>query len=233
MADFNSNKNNGKKTGLAGDDRNLVLVDKDFEEADFEDKVWLFWKRHGKKTVWAGVLIFVLCFAGIVWTQSKQIRAESLRETYAGLNDDAARAAFAKSHLSDPIAGTVLLELAAKQVEKKDFAGAAENYELAARVFEPVEVIARDRSRFAAAECLYRAGQAEKAEDILKSLAGTLETDETVRGQAMWALALVAYGKDDIETTNARLAEMDRALGQTNIYREQMRFLKDSDPRLK
>ena len=51
---------NDKQTfkGSAGDDRNLVLVDDDFQDADFEDKVWLFWRRHGKKTVAIAALVF-------------------------------------------------------------------------------------------------------------------------------------------------------------------------------
>lgn len=233
MADKFIPNNNEKKSKIAGDDRNLVLIDKDFEEADFEDKVWLFWKRHGKKIVALGVGIFVLCFAGIIWTQSKQIYVEGLQADYAALQDDAARLEFAKSHMSDAMAGTIFMTQAAQQVERKDFAGAAVNYELAAQVFEKGEVIARDRAKFAAAECFYKAGDVEKADAILKALAGTLETDETIRGQAMWTLALVAYNKGDIEATKAQFAEMDRALSQTNIYREQMRMLKESDAQLK
>ncbi|MCR5183835.1 MAG: hypothetical protein K6B46_03950 [Opitutales bacterium] len=232
-SDFISNNKKGKNSKIAGDDRNLVLVDKDFEEADFEDKVWLFWRRHGKKVVAAGVAVFLVCFAGIVWTQSRQIHVDGLQADYAALSDDEARLAFAREHIEDPMAGTIFMQQAARLASAKDFVAAAENYESASQVFAAGDALVRDRARFAAAECFYRAGQAEKAESILKSLAGTLETEETVRGQAMWTLALLAYSKGDIEGTKAQLAEMDRALGQTNIYREQMRSLKESDAQLR
>ena len=39
-------EDSSKKRPPSDDDRNLVVVDEDFANADAEDRLWLFWERN-------------------------------------------------------------------------------------------------------------------------------------------------------------------------------------------
>jgi len=71
----------------AGDDRNLVVVDEDFVNADTEDRLWLFWERN-KDTIVKGTfgLVFgILAFlAYFFWNES---RREELGEEFIACQD--------------------------------------------------------------------------------------------------------------------------------------------------
>ena len=120
-----------KFKGSAGDDRNLVLVDDDFQDADFEDKVWLFWRRHGKKTVAIAALVFFAALAVIVYTQLKQMHVYALQNEYAALSTADERRAFAREHLADPMSGTIFYALGNALYGESKFAEAAADYNAA------------------------------------------------------------------------------------------------------
>lgn len=225
-----------KFKGVAGDDRNLVLVDEDFQDADFEDKVWLFWRRHGKKTIAVAALIFFTALAVIIYTQSKKMHVLSLQNDYAVLKTDDERRAFAKENSADPMAGTIFYTLGNALFRDGKFAEAAADYNAAATVFAGLTdaeyVLPRDRAKFAEAVSLQKLGKADEASALLTALAGTLGTDETVRGQAMYNLAVNALAKDDLEAARNWLNEMDRALSPQNMWHEQKQNLLRMDPRL-
>lgn len=225
-----------KFKGAAGDDRNLVLVDDDFQDADFEDKVWLFWRRHGKKTVAVAALIFFAALAAIIYTQGKKIHVQSLQNDYALLKTDDERRAFARENTADPMAGTVFYMLGNTLFREGKFADAAADYHEAASVFSNLSgteyALPRDRARLAEAASLQKSGKQDEAVALLTALAGTLETDETIRGQAMYNLAVIALAKNDLETARNWLNEMDRALAPQNMWHAQKQNLLRIDPRL-
>lgn len=220
----------------AGDDRNLVLVDDDFQDADFEDKVWLFWRRHGKKTVIAAALVFFAALAVIIYTQGKKIHVQSLQNDYAELKTDDERRAFARENISDPMAGTVFYMLGNKLYGEGKFAEAAADYNASATVFAALSgaeyVMPRDRARLAEAASLQKAGKQKDAVECLTVLAGTLETDETIRGQAMYNLAVIALAEDNLEAARGWLDEMDRVLSSRNMWHAQKQNLLRIDRRL-
>lgn len=225
-----------KFKGAAGDDRNLVLVDDDFQDADFEDKVWLFWRRHGKKTIAVAALVFFVALAAIVYTQTKKMHVIALQSDYAALKTDDERRAFAKENITDPMAGTIFYALANTLFGEGKFAEAAADYNTAAAVFSGLTgaeyVLPRDRAKFAEAVSLRKLGKEDEATALLTTLAGTLETDETVRGQAMYNLAVNALAKNDLDTARNWLDEMDRALSAQNMWHAQKQNLLRMDPRL-
>lgn len=227
---------NEKHNGSAGDDRNLVLVDDDFQDADFEDKVWLFWRRHGKKTVAVAALIFFAALAAIIYTQSKKIHVLSLQSDYAELTTDDERRAFARENISDPMAGTILYTLGNTLFREGKFAEAAADYNAAASVFASQKdaeyALPRDRAKLAEAVSLQKAGKPAEASAMLTTLAGTLETDETVRGQAMYNLAVAALAENNLDTARNWIDEMDRALSAQNMWHAQKQNLLRMDPRL-
>lgn len=225
-----------KFKGSAGDDRNLVLVDDDFQDADFEDKVWLFWRRHGKKTIAIATLIFFAALAVIVYTQAKKMHVVSLQNDYAALKTDDERRAFARENTADPMAGTIFFALGNNLFREGKYAEAAEDYRAAATVFAALAgtefAMPRDRAKLAEAASLQKLGKQDEALALLAALAGTLETDETIRGQAMYNLAVTALDKDDLDTARSWLNEMDRALSPQNMWHAQKQSLLRIDPRL-
>ncbi len=59
----------------AGDDRNLVVVDEDFVNADAEDRLWLFWERNKGVIVKAttAVVVGILGYlAFFFWNESRR-----------------------------------------------------------------------------------------------------------------------------------------------------------------
>lgn len=229
-----SNKQNLKNA--AGDDRNLVLVDDDFQDADFEDKVWLFWRRHGKKTIAIAALVFFSALSVIIYTQGRKIHVESLQNEYAALATAEERRAFAVENSSDPMAGTIFYQLGNELAREGKFEAAAGEYQAAAAVYEKLQspdfALPRDRAKFSQAVALERAGQKEASQSLLKTLAGTLETDETVRGQAMYNLAVSALSAGDLETARNWLNEMDRALSAQNMWHTEKANLLRLEPKL-
>ena len=59
-----------------------------------------------------------------------------------------------------------------------------------------------------------------------------METEETVRGQAMYNLAVTALAQNDLDTARNWLDEMDRALSAQNMWHAQKQNLLRLDPRL-
>ena len=92
----------------AGDDRNLVVVDEDFANADAEDRLWLFWERNkgvivrGTTAVVVGIIAYLAYF---FWNES---RREALGEEFNACQDEAARRAFASRHPGEALAAVAL-----------------------------------------------------------------------------------------------------------------------------
>lgn len=224
-----------KKTG--GDDRNLVLVDDDFQDADFEDRVWLFWQRHGKKTIAAGVALFVAIIAAIVYVEVGKMRVAALEAEFAAAGTAEQKLAFARANESDPVAGTAFFAVGSEYAEAGKNAEAAEAFADAARVFSAFEGFEamRDRATVARAAALARTGTPEalaSAKEILKNLAGTPTADPLYRGQAMYELASLALAAGTLDEARLWIDEMDRSLDAANFWQERKRTLISIEPKL-
>lgn len=229
-------RENEKMKSVVGDDRNLVLVDDDFQDADFEDKVWLFWRRHGKKTVAAAVVVFLAAFSAIIYTQGKKMHVAALQNDYAALKTADERRAFAAAHTGDAMAGTIFYALGNEGFAEGKFVEAAADYAAAAAVFaeksEPEFALPRDRAKFSEAVALDKSGKKDDARERLVELASSLRTDETVRGQAMYNLAVLALSAGDVAVARKWLDEMDRALSPQNMWHSEKSNLIRLEPSL-
>lgn len=226
-----------KHASAAGDDRNLVLVDDDFQDADFEDRVWLFWQRHGKQTVALATTVFLAIIAAIVYVQVGKMKVAALQEEFATLNTPAEMLTFASENESDPIAGTAYFSAAGELAETGKFAEAAEAFANAARIFgdKPEFSAMRARAIIAQAASLAQTQAPEadtQAEDLLKALAGTPSADALYRGQAMYELAVLALADGNLPEARTWLNEMDRSLSPTNFWQERKRALMQIEPQL-
>lgn len=230
-------QNKKKPKPAAGDDRNLVLVDEDFQDADFEDRVWLFWQRHGRKTVTGAVVLFLAIIGVIVYVEVGKMRLEALKAEYAAAETAEQKLAFARGNESDPLAGTAYFAVGGEYADAGKFAEAADAFGNAARVFsgEKEFYAMRDRASIAQAACLARQNTPDaeaQADALLKKLAGTPDADPLYRGQAMYELAAVALAKGDLSASRLWLNEMDRALDPMNPWQIRKGALIALEPKL-
>lgn len=231
-----------KKTGsaatkAAGDDRNLVLVDEDFQDADFEDHVWLFWQRHGRQTIAVATLVFVAIIAAIVFVEVKKMRLSSLQIDFSAAETIEQKLAFAAANESRPLAGAAYFAVGTEYSEAEKFAEAADAFGKAAAVFDDFDDFAamRDRALVAQAASTARTGTPDSlaaAQELLKKIAASPNSDPLYRGQAMYELATIALSADDFATARLWLNEMDRSLEPANFWQERKRSLLILEPAL-
>ncbi len=235
---MNRRFSHGKEKGAArGDDRNLVLVDEDFQDADFEDRVWLYWQRHGRKTIAGAAALFVAIIAAIVWVESGKMRTASLQAEYATAETPEAKLAFARANEGHPIAGTAYFAAGREFSEAGKYAEAADAFGNAGRVFAALEDFPAMRDRAAVSEAAVRAragteGAKESAFALLKKLAGTPGADPLCRGQAMYELAAAALAAGNLAEARLWLDEMDRSLDPSNFWQMRKSALISVEPRL-
>ena len=126
-------EDSSKKRPPSDDDRNLVVVDEDFANADAEDRLWLFWERN-KNLIVRGTTVVVLAIIGAIgfhfWQESKR---EDLGLAYVACQDEAARRAFAAAHPGEPLAAVALLEVADDLRRANKLEEAAKTYEAAGK----------------------------------------------------------------------------------------------------
>ncbi len=228
-------RNPEKKPHSAGDDRNLVLVDEDFQDADFEDRVWLYWQRHGKKTVAIAVLVFLAIIGTIVYVEVGKMRLAALQNEFANAQTTEQKLAFAAANTSDTIAGTAYFAAGNELFSAEKYSEAAEAYGNAARVFSREEKTASmgARAQIAQASALARAKDGlAPALALLKTLAGTPSADPLYRGQAMYALAAEALSAGNLAEARLWLNEIERALPPQNVWRPQAQVLIEIEPKL-
>jgi hypothetical protein len=216
------------------DDRNLVVVDEDFANADAEDRLWLLWERHRERIIgtFASVVIGLLAwFAYAAWADA---RREGIREAYAAAGaDEAALRAFAAGHRGHPLATAALLQLADRA--QRDGKGTVGAYDEAA-ANEPGSTRAAQALRWRArlyAGLLALDQGAPDATARLTAVAEATEAPEALRGPAFLALARASLAAKDAAGARAWLDKMDRLLGPNHPWREDQRRLIAGEPALR
>lgn len=218
-----------------GDDRNLVIVDEDFAQADSEDRLWLFWERNRDRLVSGTVAVVVGLIAWFAYLSWSESRAEGLRSEYATVKDDAGRSAFAAAHPGETLAAVALLEVADNLKSAGKPAIAA--YDAAATAAEnagntPVLRTIGWRARLYAGLLAQESGATDAA-NRLAAVADAPAAPDALRGQAMLALTRGALAKSDLAGARTWLDKMDRQLGPNHPWREEQRQLIISEPSLR
>jgi hypothetical protein len=220
----------------AGDDRNLVVVDEDFANADAEDRLWLFWERN-KAPIVQGVTAVVIGILGYLayffWNESRRVE---LGAEYTACQDEAARRAFAGRHPGETLAAVALTDVADDLKRAGKFAEAASAYDqavraaLAAPLSPAVEALGA-RARLYAALCRLESGDAA-APAAIAAVADDVKAPETLRGFAMLTLANVAVSKGDMNEATRWLNAMDKKLRAGHVWKADKEMLVRSEPGL-
>lgn len=220
----------------AGDDRNLVVVDEDFVNADTEDKLWLFWERHQGtivRTATAIVVGIIAYLAYFFWHESRQ---QDIGIEFTACQDEAARRAFAKSHEGEPLAAVALIEVADDLKKAGKFPEAAKAYDEAGRLAglagkAPAVTTLAVRARLYAALSRQETGDA-KAEESIIAVAEDVSAPETLRGFAMLTLVNNAVAKGDKAKATQWLNAMDKRLRVGHIWNSDKAMLVQTEPSL-
>lgn len=220
----------------AGDDRNLVVVDEDFVNADAEDRLWLFWERNKGVIVKAAtaVVVGILGYlAFFFWNESQR---EALGEEFTACQDEAARRAFAARHPGETLAAIALTDVADDLKRAGKFADAAKAYDEANRLSglagkAPAIAALGTRARLYAALCRLEAGEAG-ADKAIAAVADDVNAPETLRGFAMLTLANLAVAKGDSAEAAKWLNAMDKKLRAGHVWKADKESLVQSEPSL-
>lgn len=220
----------------AGDDRNLVVVDDDFVNADAEDRLWLFWERHKALIVQTttAVVVGILGFlAFFFWNEGQ--RAE-LGVEFTACQDEAARRSFALRHPGEPLAAVAMVDVADELKRAGKFAEAAPAYDEAGRLAglvgkSPAAAALGTRARLYSALCRLEAGEAGASQGIA-AVADDVNAPETLRGFAMLTLANVAISQGDTAEAARWLNAMDKKLRATHVWKSDKEMLVRSEPAL-
>jgi hypothetical protein len=229
-------ENRPPKRSKADDDRNLVVVDEDFANADAEDRLWLFWERN--KTVIVRSITSVVCgvlafLAFYFWRESQR---EALGESYVACQNETQRRAFANAYPKEPLAAIALIEVADELRRKNKLDEAVKTYDEAAKIAasvgetEAVKAIAV-RAKLFSGLCRQELGQAN-AESVISSVAEDNTAPETLRGYAMYVLANLALTRGDTASAAKWINLMDKRLQATQVWAQDKNWLVRSEPSL-
>lgn len=225
-----------KQRPPADDDRNLVVVDEDFQNADAEDRLWLFWERNKTLIVRGSALVILGILAAIGHHFWQEAQREEVGAEYAACQDEAARRAFAARHSGDPLAAVALAEVGDDLKRAGKLAEAAKAYDEAAAAAgkagdSPVVRSLALRARLYAG--LTRSELGEKgAEAAVAAIADEPSAPETVRGFAMLSLANLAIARGDSAEAAKWLNAMDKRLRPGSVWQSDKAFLVRSEPSL-
>lgn len=225
-----------KQRPPADDDRNLVVVDEDFQNADAEDRLWLFWERNKTLIVRGSALVILGILAAIGHHFWQEAQREEVGAEYAACQDEAARRAFAARHPGDPLAAVALAEVGDDLKRAGKLAEAAKAYDEAAAAAgkageSPVVRSLALRARLYAG--LTRSELGEKgAEAAVAAIADEPSAPETVRGFAMLSLANLAIARGDSAEAAKWLNAMDKRLRPGSVWQSDKAFLVRSEPSL-
>ncbi len=175
---------------VSGDDRNLIVVDENYLAPSFEDRVRIFWERHGNTVITALVIVVIFFAAKSLFSVYATHRENATRAAYAEAGDDiGALRSFAIAHPSAALAGLAWTRIADDAYKSGDYAAAAESYATAAPLLKNDPIGAR--ARMGQAVSLLQAKDAA-AGTVLEGLANDTTFAAPLRAEAAYHLGVIA-----------------------------------------
>ena len=180
----------------SADERKTVILDEDLEGLEFEDRVWLFWKRNKNFIITLIVLAFAVIIGKHAWISYNAARGNAIAKEFAAAETFDARASFAKSNSGTYAAGAALLENADSLYAEGKYADAAEAYKAAAKALKGCAVYGR--AALGEAMGALKAGNAAEAEKLLAQISEDPEA-LTYSAEAAFHLGVLKYSQGRAE----------------------------------
>lgn len=194
----------------AGDDRNLIAVDKDYVAPSFEDRLRLFWQKNSKVVTVVLIVILLAIAAKEGWEYLAAQRDRELGQTYAAATTPAQVKSFAAANPQHPLGGVAHLRMADDSYAEGHYSDAIADYEQAAAILKTGPLASRARLGQAMAKLL--AGRTADAEAALKAFAADSKEVKAYRAEAMYHLASLAVSSGkvaDVKTYSDQLMQLD------------------------
>ena len=167
-------------------------------EPGFEVQVQAFWEKNRTFILLACVAALLAIVGREGWQYLAAMREKGVQEEYAKVADKADKlAAFADAHSGHALAGVAYLQLADQKFEAADYKQATALYTKAAGALKNDSLLGR--ARIGAAISQINGGDKAAGEAALKALGADQAVLKSVRAEATYHLASVAYeaGKTD------------------------------------
>lgn len=171
----------------SADERKTVVLDEDLEGVEFEDRVWLYWKRN-KNFI---IMSIAAAFAIIIGVQGYKIYAANakaeLANAYASAQSADELAKFAEQNSGKKLAGVALLQNADKLFADGKFSEAQTAYENAGKDLK--KTVLEGRALVGAAASA-GAQDASKGIEAFAKVAADKSLDAVYSAQANYLLGL-------------------------------------------
>lgn len=187
-----------------GDDRNLVQIDEAFKEAQFEDKVWLFWERNKGAVIGAIAAVIIVVIGVLAWNQLQQSKLRQLQAEFSAAQTTEEQIAFAAANPSHPLAGIALLSAADHYYADEDFEQAAASYlNAAAPLHHNPELYGR--ALIGAGIAQARLGDTSAALQHLRRAATDLKVADALRAEAHYHASVIERDLGETEQATRSL----------------------------
>ncbi len=177
------------------DERKTVILDEDLQGLDFEERMWLYWKRNKNFIILMIVCVFAVVIGTQGWKFYKASAFNSLAESYETAQSPEELSAFAKAHAGTVLAGVASLQNADASYKAKDYAKAGEFYSVAEKNLKGDLLLGR--AKMGSAMCLIQSGKVDEGKAALKAVAADISLNAPYRAEATYSLGLLAKMSGD------------------------------------
>lgn len=189
---------------VSGDDRNLIVVDENYLAPSFEDRVRIFWERHGRTVITALVLIAIFFAAKSLFGVYAAHRENVIRTVYAEAGDDvAALRSFAIANPGAALSGAAWARVGDAAYADGDYTIAAEAYAAAATILKSDAIGAR--ASMGQAISLLKSGN-DGTRSVFEGLANDTLFPAPFRAEAAYRLGVMASDAGQVEEASRFLA---------------------------
>ena len=181
------------------DDPNALKPDDDIPEADFEDRVLLYWERNRKNIMISlvmGATALVLYHLLFLFMDRRE---KSIGEAFNKCEDASAFVAFADEYSGHQLASAAFLKAANLSFEKGQYTESANYFEKALGQFTD-DVLMSGRARLGMAMSKIGQNALEDGVQMLETIASSETEMDTTRAEASYAIAVLAWEKEDYQT---------------------------------
>lgn len=180
----------------AADERKTVILDEDLDGVEFEDRVWLYWKRNRNFIVFTVTAAFAIVIGVQAWKMYRANASESLAAAYCAASSPEELAKFAADNSGTTLAAVALLQNADAAYKAGKYPDAEKLYSQAAGGLGGYPLA--QRAEIGAAVSAISAGNAENGmaelEKIFKSAA---KSAYSAQAGYLLGLAKAQSGKSD------------------------------------
>jgi tetratricopeptide (TPR) repeat protein len=181
-------------------------LDDAFKSADFSDKVWMFFSKYARPIASAmAVICLIVCLALIIMIGRSMCKKSMKMAYWEAIRTDT-RERFAQKYISNPLGGTVFLELGDEAYQKKEYQRAADYYHHA-RVSLGGNILG-GRAAIGEGIALIKSGLRADGEGILMGIRDEQSYPTSIRGQGAYLLASSLYGCGEFDKAKNTLNQL-------------------------